>query len=238
MFDFSNKIVIITGAAGNLGKTTTMLFHQAGARVAVVDKEREVMRVVFGDTIAEDQYCFFTTANLLDERAVNEMVERIVNHYGRIDVLVNIAGGFKMGSPVHETTLDTWESMLNLNARSVFFVCRAVIPHLLQQGSGKIVSVAARAALKGKAKMASYVVSKDAVIRLTESMSAELRDYNINVNCVLPGTIDTKRNREEMPNADFNKWIKPSALADVILFLASDYARAIHGAAIPVYGKS
>ena len=115
---------------------------------------------------------------------------------------------------------------------------RAVIPHMLAQGYGKIVNVAARAALEGKAKMAPYVVSKSAVIRLTESMAAELRDAGINVNCILPGTIDTPQNRRDMPNADHSRWVPPGALADVILFLACDAARAIHGAAVPVYGRS
>ncbi len=229
---------MITGAAGNLGKATTFAFHSSGAKVAVVDRDRENMQIVFGDEIAEDDYCYFTSANLLDEGSVAEMVAGIINHYGRIDVLVNIAGGFFAGTPVHETTLKTWDYMLNLNARSVFLVSRAVIPQMLDQKSGKIISVAARAALAGRAEMAPYIVSKSAVIRLTESMSAELRDHNINVNCILPGTIDTNRNRVEMPDTDFNKWVTPAALADVIRFLASDAARAINGATVPVYGRS
>jgi NAD(P)-dependent dehydrogenase (short-subunit alcohol dehydrogenase family) len=166
------------------------------------------------------------------------MVRNIWNHYGRIDVLVNVAGGFSMGPPVHETPLTTWEFMLNLNARTVFLTSREILPIMIDQGKGKIVSIAARAALAGKAHMAPYVVSKSAVLRLTESMAAELQEYDINVNCVLPGTIDTPRNRAQNPAADFSKWVAPEALADVILFLASDGARAISGAAIPVYGRN
>ncbi len=236
MFDFSEKVVAITGAAGNLGRAATFAFHNAGARVAVVDRRRKDMVDVFQDEIPEDSYCYYVTADLLNEDSVEKMVGDIIEHYGRIDVLVNIAGGFTMGDPLHETDLKTWEFMLNLNARSVFFVCRAIIPHMIEQGSGKIISVAARAALKGKIRMAPYVVSKSAVIRLTESMSAELKENNINVNCVLPGTIDTERNREDMPNADFSQWVQPEALANVIQFLASPASRAIHGAAVPVYG--
>lgn len=238
MFVFKDKTVMITGAAGNLGKAVTMAFHKAGAKVAVVDKERESMRIVFGDAIAEDDYCYFTTANLLDEQSVADMVAGVLDNYGHIDVLINTAGGFFMGTAVHETTLKTWDQMLNLNARSVFLVCRAVIPQMVKQKSGKIISVAARAALTGRAEMAPYIVSKSAVLRLTESMAAELRDSNINVNCILPGTIDTERNRAEMPDADFSKWVTPAALADVIQFLASDSARAVNGAAVPVYGRS
>lgn len=238
MFDFSDKIVVITGAAGNLGQAATFAFHNAGAKVAVVDRKREIITDVFQDKIPEDNYCYYVAADLLDEDSVAEMVEDIIDHYERIDVLVNIAGGFRMGDPVHETDLKTWEFMLNLNARSVFLVCRAIIPHMIEQEYGKIISTAAGAALKGKAKMAPYVVSKSAVIRLTESMSEELKNKNINVNCILPGTIDTEQNRKDMPNADFSKWVQPEALADVIQFLASPAARAIHGASIPVFGLS
>jgi NAD(P)-dependent dehydrogenase (short-subunit alcohol dehydrogenase family) len=109
---------------------------------------------------------------------------------------------------------------------------------MLQQGAGRIISVSARAALAGAPKMAPYIISKTAVRRLTESMSAELKDKGINVNCIMPGTIDTPANREAMPNADFDKWVPPAALADVILFLASDAARAVTGAAVPVFGRS
>jgi NAD(P)-dependent dehydrogenase (short-subunit alcohol dehydrogenase family) len=128
--------------------------------------------------------------------------------------------------------------MLNLNARTALVLSRAVVPHLLEQGSGKIVHVAARAALKGGANSAAYSVSKSAIMRLVESMAAELRHKNINVNCVLPGTIDTPQNRQDMPNADHSRWVPPEAIADVMLFLASDAARAVHGAAVPVYGRS
>ena len=143
-----------------------------------------------------------------------------------------------MGPPVHETQEHTWDFMLDLNARSVLLTCRAVLPHMRSRGAGKIVNVAARAALEGKAKMGAYCVSKAAVITLTQSLAAENRHQGINVNCILPGTIDTPQNRADMPNADFDTWVPPAALADVILFLASDAARAVHGAAVPVYGLS
>ena len=166
------------------------------------------------------------------------MAHQAVARFGRIDVLVNTVGGFRAGTPVHETPLETWDFMFQLNARTAFLASRAVIPHMLQQGQGKLIHVAARAALTGAAKMAAYSVAKSAVVRLTESMAAELRRANIHVNCVLPGTIDTPQNRAAMPAADHSRWVKPEAIADVILFLASDAARAIHGAAIPVYGQS
>jgi NAD(P)-dependent dehydrogenase (short-subunit alcohol dehydrogenase family) len=123
-----------------------------------------------------------------------------------------------------------------MNARTVFIASSAVIPIMLERGAGKIINVGARAALKGSRRAAAYSASKSAIMRLTESMSAELKTGGINVNCILPGTIDTPENRKEMPKADTSKWVTPQALADAILFLASDTARAIHGASIPVYG--
>ncbi len=159
-----------------------------------------------------------------------------MDSFGRIDVLCNIAGGFRMGHPVHETPEDTWELMLDLNAKSVIHTARAVVPGMIAAGYGKIVNIAALAGLAGKANMGAYSAAKSAVIRLTESMSAELRDKGINVNCILPSIIDTPQNRADMPGADPRRWVAPEALAEVVLFLASDAARAIHGAAIPVTG--
>lgn len=236
MGDLTNRVVLITGAAGNLGRATAQAFWAAGARLALADRNVAALAEAFAAWRGER--CLLAEVDLFQETAVAHLVTQVMQQFGRIDVLVNVAGGFTMGPPVHETGSDTWEFMLNLNARSVFYMSRAVIPHMLAQGSGKIVNVAARAALEGKAKMAPYVVSKSAVIRLTESMAAELKDAGINVNCILPGTIDTPQNRAEMPKADFSKWVAPEALADVILFLASDAARAVTGAAVPVYGRS
>lgn len=239
MIDFTDKVIAITGAAGNLGRATAMAFHNAGAKLAIIDRRREDLRDIFEDMVPEGELCFYVSGDLTDPQSVAEMVDSIWQYYGRIDVLVNIAGGFTMGPPVHKTPVDTWDFMINLNARTVFLMSRSVVPHFLQQNYGKIVNIGARAALSGKPYMAPYVVSKSAVIRLTESMAAELQDVEgINVNCVLPGTIDTLRNREDMPDADYNRWVTPQALADVIVFLASDDARAINGASIPVFGRS
>jgi NAD(P)-dependent dehydrogenase (short-subunit alcohol dehydrogenase family) len=128
--------------------------------------------------------------------------------------------------------------MMDLNARTVFNTTRAIVPHMLEQGEGKIVNVSARAATLGKGHMAPYCASKAAVITLTESLAAEYGDGGINVNCILPGTVDTPQNRDAMPDQDHSRWVPPAALADVILFLASDAARCISGAAVPVYGRS
>lgn len=237
MFDFTGKVVLVTGAAGNLGEAVVREFAAAGAKVALVDNREDRLPQLFG-YLDEERVLLAGGVDVTQETAVNQMIARVVQRYGRIDILCNIAGGFRMGTPVHETPLTDWEFLLNLNAKSVFLVSRAAIPYMLAQEAGKIINVAAQAGLAGKAKMAVYVASKSAVIRLTESMAAELIESGINVNCILPGTIDTPQNRAEMPKADFNKWVAPAAIADVMLFLASDSARAVTGAAVPVTGRS
>ena len=141
-----------------------------------------------------------------------------------------------MGESVHETSAATWDFLMDLNARTLINVASAVVPAMIQRGRGRIVTIGAGAALKGGAHMGAYAASKSALIRLTESMSAELKHQGINVNYVLPSIIDTPDNRAAMPDADASRWVAPAALADVIAFLASDGAAAIHGAAIPVTG--
>jgi NAD(P)-dependent dehydrogenase (short-subunit alcohol dehydrogenase family) len=237
MFDFAEQVVVVTGGAGNLGAAVARAFYRAGARVAVVDRRRETTAEVLGSDVPEGEFCAYVAGNLLDEHSVAEMVATIHERFGRIDVLINTAGGYRAGAPLHETPTETWEFVMNLNARTVFFMSRAVIPRMLAGGRGKIVNVAARAALAGTANAGPYVASKMAVIRLTEAMADELGQRGINVNCVLPGRMDTPPNRAEQPDADFSKWVRPESMADVILFLASDLARDINGAAVPVYGR-
>lgn len=234
MSSLDGQVVLITGAAGNLGQASARAFDAAGARVALVDHNPDSLTGL--RTELADAAGF--GADLIQPESVAAMVAQVHQHFGRIDVLANVAGGFTMGPAVHETTDRDWDHMLDLNARTVFNTCRAVIPHMLTQGGGRIINVAARAALEGKARMAPYCVSKAAVITLTESLAAEHKDSGINVNCILPGTVDTPQNRAAMPDQDHSKWVPPAALADVILFLASDAARCVTGAAVPVYGRS
>jgi NAD(P)-dependent dehydrogenase (short-subunit alcohol dehydrogenase family) len=237
MSDFRGKVIMITGAAGNLGSATARAFQTGDASLVLVDRHLEDLEAEFPDLDGDETHMFIG-ADLLDPGAVEGMVYEVVRHFDRLDVLINIVGGFRMGTPVHETPLETWDFMMDLNAKTVLIMARAAVPHMLQQGSGKIVNIGARAALKGSARMAAYVASKSAVLRLTESMAAELKAKGINVNCIMPGTIDTPENREAMPKANHDKWVAPEAIADVIRFLASDGARAVHGACIPVYGLS
>lgn len=238
MSDFSGQVVIVTGAAGNLGQVVGRAFLSAGATLVLTDHATNRLHQIFSNIADSPKHYLVDSVDATESDSVQSMVEETISRFGRVDVLVNTVGGFRGGTTVPETPLETWDLMVNLNARSVFIASRAVIPHMLQQGSGKIVSVAARSGLEGSKKNAAYSASKSAVIRLTESMAVELKGSGITVNCILPSIIDTPQNRQAMPRADHRRWVKPEALADVILFLTSDAAREVHGAAVPVYGKS
>jgi len=238
MFDFTNKIVMVTGASGNLGGALARAYQASKAKLALVDRGEERLRQVYPDLVDSPDYLLVNCADLMDEGAVEASVTETVQHFGCIDVLVNTVGGFRAGKMLHETPIETWDFLLKLNARSVFIACKKVIPHMLNQQSGKIINVAARPGIQGQAGMAAYSASKSAVLRLTESMAAELKDHGVNVNCIIPGTIDTPQNRESMPDVDFSNWVTPDSLADVIQFLSSEAARDVHGAALPVYGRS
>ncbi len=225
--------VLITGAAGHLGAAVAAAFRQRGARLVLLDRDAGALQRRYGgidDAVLVD-------VDLLDRARVAARVAEALAVVGRIDVLCHLAGGFRMGEKVHETTASTWDFLLGLNAGSLVNISAAVVPQLVAQGGGKVVTVGAAAALKGAADMGAYGASKSALIRLTEAMSAELRDQGVNVNCVLPSIIDTPDNRAAMPDADTSRWVAPEALAEVIVFLASDAARAIHGAAVPVTGR-
>jgi len=235
MYELDDKSVLITGAAGSLGQAVVRAFSACGARIAALDIDAEALRQKFGQ---DGPACMTVAADLGDSGAVDRAVAAVVEARGQIDVLCNIAGGFAMGPAVHETSDESWRHMIELNAGSVLRTARAVVPIMLQAESGKIVNVGAMGGLAGRPNMAAYSAAKSAVIRLTESLSAELRDKGINVNCVLPSIIDTPANRAAMPDGDPRTWVAPEALADVIVFLASNSARAVHGVALPVVGLS
>ncbi len=237
MADLKDRVAIITGAAGNLGEATARAFQRAGARTVLVDRSADRLRGLFADAAESGDHMLATGVDMTDPGAVANLVDQVLERFGRVDVLVNTVGTFKGGKPVHEEELDTWDFLIKLNLRTTLIACRAVIPTMLEHRNGRIINVASRNALSGDAKIAAYSASKAAVMRLTESLAAEIKDSNITVNSVLPGTIDTPQNRSAMPKADFSRWVAPEAIADVIAFLASDGARAITGAAIPVYGR-
>ena len=230
-----NETVMITGAAGTLGRAVAAAFAKTGARVALLDIAAKGLEASYGK---DNDKQLLIAADLGDQKAVQHAVSKVTAKFGPIAVLCNVAGGFNMGPTVHETPDELWQSMMDINVRTLLNMVRGVVPAMLAAGSGKIVNIAAMGGVTGRANMGAYSAAKSVVIKLTESMSAELREQGINVNCVMPSIIDTPANRADMPKADFKNWVAPDALADVILFLASDKARAIHGAAIPVVGLS
>ncbi len=219
-----DKTIIITGANGTLGRATVAAALERGATVIAIDLEHASPSGAV-KTLALD---------LTDAGAVAAAVADL----GRIDALFNIAGGFDMGPAVHETPDTGFDAMFRMNVVTMRNMCAAAIPVMLRQGRGAIVNVGALSAREGQANMGAYCVAKSAVMRLTESMAKELRKDGINVNAVLPSIIDTPPNRQAMPDADFSKWVAPADLANVICFLGSDAARAVHGALVPVTALS
>ena len=229
------RTVIVTGAAGNLGRAVVRAFAEGGASIVAVDLRRDALAAAFGD---DDERRLLVGADLTRQDTADAVAAQAIARFRRIDVLCNVAGGFRMGTPVHETPDETWNLLFDLNVRCMLNMVRAAVPRMLARGEGWIVNVAALAAQKGVAQMGAYCASKSVVVRVTEAMAAELRDRNINVNCVLPATLDTPANRADMPDADPAKWVAPDDLARTIVFLASPAARAIHGAALPVTARA
>lgn len=233
----AGKVIIVTGSVGNLGQATARSLHEVAAKTVLVDRSDDRLRENYPDLVDSPDHLLAGGTDLTNPDSLTRMVQSACDRFGQIDALVNTVGGWRGGKSVQETDLTDWDFLFGVNLRTTLLCCRAVIPQMLRQGHGKIVNVASRDGLIGGAGYSAYSASKSAVLRLTESMAAELKTSNINVNCIMPGTIDTPQNRKAIPNGDFSKWVEPEAIADVILFLLSDAARAINGVAVPVYGK-
>jgi NAD(P)-dependent dehydrogenase (short-subunit alcohol dehydrogenase family) len=232
----SDRVVLITGATGDFGPYVAKAFAQTGARLALTARKLDQAQTLATDLGLGEDRGLPSVVDVTQAESVAGWVAAVLAKWGRVDVLVNVAGGYKPGAPVADMQETDLDFMFNLNARSAFLTCRAVIPAMLAQGGGKIVNIGAKAGLLAGRKSTAYAVSKAAVLRLTEALSAEVRENNINVNAIIPSTIDTPGNRAGQPNADTSKWVKPEDLAAVAVFLASEAARAIHGAEIPVFG--
>jgi NAD(P)-dependent dehydrogenase (short-subunit alcohol dehydrogenase family) len=237
METFHGKTVLVGGATGNLGMAVARKFLAAGAQLILTGRDMAGLDDSLAGVSDESQRVIVRRLDLTAADQVESLVQDAIARFGRIDVLANTVGGFRK-LRIQDSAWKDWECILSLNLKTAYLLSRAVLPQMRAQGSGRIVHVSARAALSAGAGMSAYSASKAAVIRLTESLAAEMRDDGITVNCVLPGTIDTPENRKDMPNADYSRWVAPEAIADVFLFLASEAAQAISGAAIPVYGRS
>jgi NAD(P)-dependent dehydrogenase (short-subunit alcohol dehydrogenase family) len=238
MFSLSDKVVMITGAAGNLGQAVTRIVQELGGKTLLVERSREHLEKAFGDLASSKKHWLADDTDLTDPASTQRMVDEAHGRFGRIDGLVNTVGAFRGGKPVHEGDLGDWDFLYDVNVRTALNACRAVVPHMLKSGQGRIIAIASRNAFQGSPKYAAYSAAKAAVLRLTESLSGELKHGGITANCIVPGTIDTPQNRSSMPNADHSTWVAPEQIANVIAFLLSTEAGAVTGAAIPVYGRT
>ncbi|KOR30965.1 3-oxoacyl-ACP reductase [Achromatium sp. WMS2] len=236
MQNFADKVVLITGAAGHLGQAVAIKVATTGAKLILVDLNSGGLEITKSKLDNKVQSMIIAT-DLMNTDATSDMVKLALEQFKHIDALVNIAGGFTMGPPVHATTVKDWDFMLNINLRTVFNCCHSVIPAMLNQGQGAIINIAARAGLEGQANMAAYSVAKSAVVTLTQSLAKENLHKGIRVNCILPSIIDTPANRVSMPDADYSTWVPPAAIGDLILFLVSSQSSYISGAAVPIYGR-
>lgn len=237
MFDFAGQVVIVTGAAGPLGQAVAAAFAAEGATLAPVDHRAGRLATLYPEWAAGGKHFLAEQVDASSLEASAALADEILRRFGRIDVLVNAAGGWVGGQPVSDAGLDVWDAALRRNLYTAVAMSKAVLPAMIQRQSGCIVNVGARSALQGTARNAAHAAAKAAVLRFTESLSAEVRGGGVRVNCVLPSTIDTPSNRAAMPKADPAKWSTPASVAGVILFLASPLAQDVHGAAIPVFGR-
>ena len=232
-YDFSGKVVVITGGTGALGRAVAQAFSTSNATTVVsyiIDAEMEDVKTKI-KTITE-----LVKADITKEDHAKKLVSHVIKAYNRIDVLVNVVGGYLGGMSVAELDETEWDKMMNMNLKSAFLISKHVIPLMVAAKHGKIVHISSRTGLKSDGYDSVYSASKSGLIRLVEAISEEVKEHGINVNCILPSTIDTEANRNAMPNSDFSKWVKTGDLANLILSLCSDEAKVINGAAIPAYG--
>jgi len=234
--DFQGRVAIVTGGTGALGSAVTFDLLESGARVAVPYVTEKDWAALQSRAGAARERLWGAQVDLTKASAVERFIADIAERWARIDFLVCIAGGFAAGK-VHETTEETWDHMFDLNLRTVYLALHAVVPAMIKQNFGRIVTISSGAILNGGgAGIAAYAVSKGAVRQLTEILASELKDYDIHAHCVMPGTMDTAANRRAMPQADFSKWVKTEDVARVIHFLLSEDARAVRSVVVPVLG--
>jgi NAD(P)-dependent dehydrogenase (short-subunit alcohol dehydrogenase family) len=235
-----NRVAIITGGTGALGRAVTEHFLESGARVAIpyiVDAEVPLLQKRLGSR-ASDQRLFLKRADVGVEAQVAGLTEEVAARFGKLDILVNLVGGFWGGKPIAETTLAEWQAMFDLNLKPAFLCCRAAVPLMKKNRYGRIVSVSSRSGLMGAGDFAAYAVAKGAIATFTASLAEEVLADNIMVNAIAPSTIDTEANRTAMPKAKHENWVKPEDIARTIAHLCSEDCRVTSGAVIPVYGRA
>lgn len=235
---FAGNVVLIAGGTGGLGRAVSIAFLQEQARVVVTyrnEKEFLALRAAAG---ASERLLRGYRTDVTDEAAVGQLIDGVLAEYGHLDVMINTVGAYAGGAKLWNAEMKLFDQMLALNLRSGLLLSRAVVPAMLQRRRGSIVNVASKAAVDHAGGVAAYAASKAAALAMIDSLAEDLKGTGVRVNSVLPSVIDTEANRKGMPGADFASWPKPEDIARVILFLSSDDAKVIHGAAVPVYGDT
>ncbi|MBI5474330.1 MAG: SDR family oxidoreductase [Ignavibacteriae bacterium] len=233
--NFQNKTAIITGGTGALGSVVAARFFDAGARICVptfANSQGSLPERI----VRSSEKCLLRKADLSKESDVKEFVSAVVEKFGTIDILANIAGGYAGGNAIADTPIGQWESMMDMNLKSAFLMSREVLKPMMAARAGRIVNIAAMPAFTSGAKKGAYAISKRGVAALTEILADETKGTGVTVNAIAPSIILTEDNKRSMPDADFEKWVPPDEIADLILFLCSEHGRSISGNVIKVFG--
>jgi NAD(P)-dependent dehydrogenase (short-subunit alcohol dehydrogenase family) len=225
----TEKVVLVTGANGGLGSYVTQAFLNAGANV--VGTSRKI-----GPSEFSGSRFTAIAAELSSGESAVTLIGDVVGRFGRLDVLVHTVGGFAGGQTVDDTDDATFQHMVDLNLNSLFHVLRAAVPVMRKTGDGRLIAIGSRAAAEPGAGVGAYSASKAAMVALMKSVALENKDSGLRANVILPGTMDTPANRQAMPGSDFGRWVRPAAVADLIVWLAGEAGKDVTGAAIPVYG--
>lgn len=233
-----NPVVLITGASGRLGSAVVEKFATIGCRFILCDLKfgSHIFETLTKLKYTKDQFLAEST-DVTNVDSVKAVVNKAYQQFGRLDALIHIAGTWRGGSPVHQTDLKTWDLLMDINAKSVLVLARAVIPYMERQERGVIITIGSRNVVQISKNNGAYTAAKTATVRLTQTIAAELLHTGIRANSILLSILDTPRNRENMSHTDFTTWVKPESAAEIIFFLTSEAARDISGAVIPVYGR-
>lgn len=236
--NLKDKVAILSGSTGALGTAVTQSFLDAGARVVALYSRESSLESLKTKVTQNSERLSAIRTDVLNEASVQGMVKEVLENHRTIDILVNLVGGFLGGVSIVETSEEQWDKMMGLNLKSVFLCCRNVLPAMMKQKSGRIITMGSRSGVNAVSGMSAYSASKAGLINFTEALAAEGRARNITANVVIPSIMDTSDNRKAMPDANFANWVKVEMIAETILFLCSETAGDINGAVIPVYGKS
>ncbi|MGH8011823.1 MAG: SDR family oxidoreductase [Candidatus Binataceae bacterium] len=240
METLKDRTAIITGGTGALGRAVADHFLTSGANVAIpyiIDAEVPMLNGRLSNRFAANRL-MVRKLDVGREAEVAKFVGEVASHFGRVDILVNLVGGFWGGKPIEETTLEEWQAMFDLNLKPTFICCRAVVPLMRKNKYGRIVSVSSRTGLLGAGDFAAYAVAKGTIKTFTSSLAEEVLNDNVLVNAIAPSTIDTEANRKAMPKAKHENWVKPEDIARTLAYLCSEDNQVTSGAVVPVYGRA